>query len=237
MKTSNIKNYGSIGHFPNSKLGTGDHHIGAGHVRLLTERKRDAWDTVFVHEKYDGSNVGIIKWNNQILALTRSGRLAKDSRFKQHQLFALWVERRKATFESMLQEGERVVGEWLAQAHGIRYKINTEPIVFFDYFSPENKRWTQNNLLEKLNHYELNSPRLLHKGDAISTELLIPILNQKTPTIESIEQPEGMVYRMERKDEVDFLAKWVRPDFCNGQYNIRTENDTPVWNVPIENLE
>ncbi|WP_260393890.1 hypothetical protein [Riemerella anatipestifer] len=115
--------------------------------------------------------------------------------------------------------------------------INTEPIVFFDYFSPENKRWTQDNLLEKLNHYELNSPRLLHKGDAISTELLIPILNQKTPTIESVELPEGMVYRMERKDEVDFLAKWVRSDFCNGQYNIHTENDTPVWNVPIENLE
>lgn len=237
MKPLDIKNYESIGHFPSSKLGNGDHYIGTGHVRLFTEKTKAPSDTIFVHEKYDGSNVGIIKWNQQILAITRSGRLAKNSKFKQHQLFALWVERRKSTFETMLNEGERIVGEWLAQAHGIRYNIRTEPIVFFDYFSPENIRFPQTELLEKINHYELNSPRLLHKGSAISIEKLIPILNQKTPEIESVELPEGMVYRMERQGKVSYLAKWVRPDFCNGQYNIHTENKQPVWNVPLESLE
>lgn len=236
MKPLNIKNYDAIGHFPNSKLGEGDHHISAGHIRIFTQQKRDHWDTIWVHEKYDGSNVGIIKHQNQILALTRSGLLAKNSRFLQHRLFAHWVAQRERLFAEILAEGERLVGEWMAQAHGIRYKISTEPIVFFDYFSPENERYLQQDFLAKVKPHGLNTPRKLHEGDAITPEDLIPILNQKTPEIESVELPEGMVYRVERRGKVDTLAKWVRSDFKNGQYIKNVAEADFVWNVPPTTL-
>ena len=45
------------------------------------------------------------------------------------------------------------------------------------------------------------------------------------------EKPEGMVYRVERKGEVDFLAKWVRSDFEAGKYIINKEEKDLVYNV------
>lgn len=42
-----------------------------------------------------------------------------------------WVKKRELLFADMLQNGERITGEWLAQAHGLIYKIEVEPIVFY----------------------------------------------------------------------------------------------------------
>lgn len=47
-------------------------------------------------------------------------------------------------------------------------------------------------------------------------------------------RPEGVVYRVERKGKVDFLAKYVRPDYPTGQYLPGTEGavvDTEVWHT------
>ena len=53
----------------------------------------------------------------------------------QHHLFAEWVRLpyNHDRFYSVLCKGERIVGEWLAQAHGTRYRITLgEPFVCFD---------------------------------------------------------------------------------------------------------
>lgn len=76
-------------------------------------------------------------------------------------------------------------------------------------------------------------PRLLHKGDAVSVNELKPILNLKTDSIWSKEPPEGMVYRVERKGKVDFLAKWVRQDFEAGKYCIGIDEKDLIWNVAL----
>lgn len=98
---------------------------------------------------------------------------------------------------------------------------------FFDYFNAENQRY-EFNILSKLN---LPLPRVLHQGDAISVEKLLPVLNQKTEHIKSIEAPEGMVYRVERNGDIDFLAKWVRPDFEPGKYCIGVEEEKLLSNT------
>ena len=49
----------------------------------------------------------------------------------------------KKLFAEMLNEGERITGEWLLQAHGLKYKIDNDPILFFDYFTPKNERLLQ----------------------------------------------------------------------------------------------
>lgn len=220
MKPIGRKNYGSIPHLSNSKLGEKDYFITEGQERILTSKTRDKNDVVFVFEKYDGSNVGIAKKHGNIFALTRSGYQAITSPYSQHHKFHEWVEKRINFFDSILDEGERIVGEWLFRTHGIRYEIQGSPIVFFDWFDSNNKRYP----FSKLESVNIHKPRLLHKGNAISVDSLIQKLNERTPNFKSIENPEGMVYRVERNDKVDFLAKWVRTDFETGKYLIGVED-------------
>jgi ATP-dependent RNA circularization protein (DNA/RNA ligase family) len=236
MKPIGRKNYGSIPHLHNSKLGEGDYYISEGQERILTTKPRDRHDKVLVFEKYDGSNVGIAKFENRIFALTRSGYEASTSPYKQHHFFANWVKKREKIFIDMLQNGERIVGEWLAQAHGLIYKIETEPIVFFDYFTINNERILFEELSTKAIKYGLQTPRQLHEGKPVTVDALLPLLNEKTKGLESVESPEGMVYRVERKGKVDFLAKYVRPDFQSGKFCINVKEEDLIWNVPIQNL-
>ncbi len=231
MKPIGKKNYGSIPHLSNSKLGEGDYFITQGQERILTLKARDKHDNILVFEKYDGSNVGVAKFGNKIFALTRSGYEAIRSPYKQHHYFDNWVKKRESLFADMLQNGERITGEWLAQAHGLVYKIEVEPIVFFDYFTPNNERVLFEELWSKVIGYGLQLPRQLHEGQPITVEQILPLLNEKTKGIESVELPEGMVYRVERKGKVDFLAKYVRSDFPSGQFCINVEEQNLIWNV------
>ena len=109
MKPLNRKNYGSIPHLSNSKLGEKDYFIGDGQERILTKKTRDKNDLVIVSEKYDGSNVGVGKMNGKIFALTRSGYDANTSPYKQHHLFSNWVADNHNMF-GFLNDGERKPG-------------------------------------------------------------------------------------------------------------------------------
>jgi ATP-dependent RNA circularization protein (DNA/RNA ligase family) len=219
MKPLGVKNYGSIGHLSNSKLGSGDHHINEGQEKILTIKKRDRHDTIYVYEKYDGSNVGIAKVNGKILALTRSGYEAKTSAYKQHHVFSDWVSKNENKFNDLLNEGERIVGEWMIQAHGMRYIVPKEnPIIFFDIFTPHNTRKIQPELIHLTYLHDLHTARLLHFGGSVKVSDVMIKLNWKTENFKSEGDPEGMVYRVERHGKVDFLAKWVRENYPTGQY-------------------
>lgn len=221
IKPLGFKNYGSIPHLSSSKLGEGDHYIHIGQEEILTKKARDKHDTILSFEKYDGSNVGICKKNNKIYAITRSGYEAKTSPYKQHHKFSEWVYKEENMFLAMLNEGERIVGEWLIEPHGLLYNITGDPIVFFDYFDGAGKRILYNDLKAILFDFGLKVARLLSNGNPKSLNELLPILNKKTKYTESQDDPEGIVFRVERKGNVDFLAKWVRPDFEAGKYLIK----------------
>ena len=51
------KNYGSIPHLPNSRMGLADKSCHEGQARIATEEARDSNDEIIVQEKLDGSNV------------------------------------------------------------------------------------------------------------------------------------------------------------------------------------
>jgi len=231
MKPFNKKNYGSIPHLSSSKLGKGDHYINDGQERILTVKTRDKYDIVYAFEKYDGSNIGIGKINNQIIPLTRSGYKANSSPYKQHHMFNDWVYKNISLFMELLDNGERITGEWLAQAHGIRYDIKNDPIIFFDYFNTENQRMNYDFLIDHCyKKFDIPLVRLLHKGGPIKPTNLLDKLNEKTDTIKSHCDPEGIVYRVERNNKVDFLAKWVRHDYNPGVLFSGKKESEYIWN-------
>lgn len=233
MKPLNRKAYGHIGHFPGSRMGVGDHHVHEGQARICCEKVRDKHDEIIVQEKLDGSCVAVANVAGEILALGRSGYLAQTSKYRQHQLFAEWVRRHQSLFAGFLVPGERLVGEWIAQAHGTRYDLHHEPFVVFDLMVGET-RATLDALSLRLGN-ALPQPALLHRGKALpipeALEKLGPYGHHG-----ALDPVEGAVWRVERKGEVDFLAKYVRPDKQDGCYLPEKSGAPEVWNWQPGNL-
>jgi hypothetical protein len=73
-------------------------------------------------------------------------------------------------------------------------------------------------------------PRLIHVGGPISVE---KAMNLHGAGDHGCDDPEGVVYRVERRGEFDFMTKWVRPDKVDGKYLPEIEgsvSSVPVWN-------
>ncbi len=227
MKPLGRRAYGSIGHLPNSRLGPSDSSVTEGQYKICCEKVRDKHDTIIVQEKLDGSNVAVALKDDKLYPLTRAGYVANTSPYKQHHWFYDWVMEREDRFRSLLTEGERVSGEWLAQAHGTRYNLDgKEPFVAFDIFTPENNRILFRNFLERVQGH-CYFPNILHVGGALPVEIAMERHNSKHYGADEI---EGVVYRVERNDKVDFLAKYVRPDKVDGKYLSGVTGHADVWN-------
>jgi len=222
------KSYGSIGHLPMSRLGPGDHKIADGQARILTERVRDRHDLIIVQEKLDGSNVGIGKLGGVIVPVTRAGWRAETSHYSQHHLFAGWVAQNWPRFNDLLAEGERICGEWLAQAHGTRYLLAHEPFAAFDIFR-EGKRVLWEELSARCDRAGITTPTVLHLGGPCSVETAMARLGG-TGHHGALDPAEGAVWRCERKGEVDFLGKYVRPDKVDGIYLPELRGGEALWN-------
>lgn len=238
-----IKNYGSIGHLPGSKMGGGDHFCDHGMAKIATVKTRDKHDLVIVQEKLDGGNVGIGLRGGILHPLTRAGYLASESSLEQHWRFSNWVYSQQERFLAILKDGERLCGEWLRKAHGTRYDLPHEPFVAFDLMTG-NRRTPYTRLRERLKLGNFVTPKVIHQGGALSIELALKSLDvygfhgAKDPV-------EGAVWRVERNQEtgvkgerewvVDFVVKYVRPDKVDGCYLPFISGEVPVWNnYPVE---
>src|SRR2546429_1238907 len=226
-KPLGIKAYGSICHLPGSRLGPGDHKLNPGQAKILTEKTRDKHDLIIVQEKLDGSNVAVARVNGQLVALGRAGYPAISSKYEQHRLFAAWVFERIERFE-FLAEGERLCGEWLAQAHGTRYTLAHEPFVPFDLMRGA-ERENYETFRRRVELAGLTLPHLLSVGPPVSVARAMEMLGP-TGFHGSIDPVEGAVWRVERRGKVDFLGKFVRPDKKDGCYLPEISGCKPVWN-------
>jgi hypothetical protein len=227
IKPLGQKAYGSIPHLPGSRLGEGDHHISDGQALIATKTARDKHDLIIVQEKLDGSNCSVAKVDGEILALGRSGYLAETSAYEQHQLFSKWVKSEKFRFEKLLNEGERVCGEWLAQAHGTKYELSHEPFVPFDIMI-KNERIIYHTFLLRVLPLGFTVPRLIHIGQPLSLEKALKEIQISGHG--ALDEVEGVVYRVERHKEVDFLTKFVKHSKVDGIYLPEMNNGQTVWN-------
>ncbi len=227
-KPLGMKSYGSIGHLPESRMGAGDHHVSASQAAIATTKARDRHDWICVEEKLDGSCCAVARVKGELLALGRAGYLAQTSQYEQHQLFAAWVREHEYLF-AFLEEGERVVGEWLAQAHSTRYDLNfgeQTPLVAFDIMRGH-ERAPRSEFWARLADTDLATPHVIHVGSPLQVAPAMATLG--TYGFHGALDPvEGVVWRVEHRGKVDFLAKFVRPDKVDGLY---LEKGAPiVWN-------
>lgn len=226
IKPLGRKAYGHIGHLPGSRMGPGDHKIHPGQARIATERARDKRDRIIVQEKLDGSCVSVAKIDGIIMPLIRAGYLAASSYYEQHHLFAVWALERLDLFMRLLRDGERVVGEWLAQAHGTRYDVGDQDVfVAFDLMT-EDRRLCHQEATDRLLRAGLTVPAVLGVGPMPIDRAMAYLGTYGSHG--ALDPVEGAVWRVERDDRVDFLAKYVRPDKVDGSYfEVETWNWRP----------
>lgn len=224
------KAYGSIPHLPGSRLGPGDYCISEGQARIATEKPRDKHDLIIVQEKLDGSNVAVAKVNGEILALTRAGYLATTSPYQQHHFFAKWVKENESRFAELLNEKERLSGEWLAMAHGTRYELPHEPFVPFDLITGT-ERTIYNEFEARVKEYDFIVPYLLHIGGSFSVENMIKAICKSGHG--ALDEVEGAIWRVERKGKVDFLCKYVHHHKQDGKYFAEVTGQGEVWNCDV----
>lgn len=231
------KNYGHIPHLHGSRMGSGDHKCHEGQHKIATVKTRDKNDDVIVQEKLDGSNVGVARIRDVLYPIGRAGWPAISSPHEQHRHFHNWVFENYARFMVVLQNGERLVGEWLMQAHGTRYELEHEPFVVFDLMV-EDRRMVYDEFLRRINR-DFVTPILLHRGEAFGIDSAMSLLDGGG-FHGALDPVEGAVWRVERnkatgkKGEkirvVDFLAKYVRPDKIDGIYLENISGKDPIWN-------
>lgn len=225
-KPLNKKLYGSIGHLPNSRLGPGDRSVPPGMAKICLEKERDKHDVIIVQEKLDGSNCGVAKIGGRVIALTRSGYTAGSSPYLQHHMFEKWVMKQYNRFDSLLNDGERVIGEWLAMAHGTRYDLNHEPFVAFDIMTGDT-RLTYIEFQKRVLRYDFVIPNLINYGKPMQHKDILKRIEKSGHG--AVDPVEGYVCRVERLGSVDFLAKWVRSDKVDGKY-FKDNYGEDVWN-------
>ncbi|MCK9596712.1 RNA ligase family protein [Candidatus Pacearchaeota archaeon] len=235
-KPLGIKNYGSIPHLSGSRLGPSDSKASPGHEKMAIENDKLPKRIVLVTEKIDGSNVGILRYEDTVVPLTRAGYVANTSPFKMHQIFHEWVFEQKDRFLELLNPGDRVIGEWCIQAHGTKYNFKKEPFFIFDYFNSENERITFEEIINKnhaLGNSRFNIPYLLYRGE---TGYSVEEFNfyPKEGREGALEECEGAVWRVEytkqnnNKRHFILLVKYVKSWKEDGIY-LKEEN--PVWNT------
>jgi hypothetical protein len=199
-------------------------------------------DTVIVQEKVDGTCVAVYKTDeDNIITLNRAGWRCDEAPQEQHRHFNTWAQIHRDRFLYTLGVGEWIVGEWCMVAHGTRYAFGKhEPFFAFDILYDATgsvaKRVLQRDFLYRVKDI-FNTPPLLHyetdrKG--ISPERAYESTHTTLAGVR-LDPAEGVVYRVESKNEFNFHGKWVRPRYVAGRY-FTPKGEQPLLNWSIENL-
>jgi len=207
------KNYGSIPHLPGSRVGPAEHTINDGQARMVLEGSKEKGDVVWCQEKLDGSNVGVYRINNEIIPITRAGYVADTSPYEMHHRFYEWALNSRERFLAVLEEGERLCGEWLYQPHGTLYNLPHEPFVAFDVMKG-NARLPYLEFFRRTS-YSFVTPCTISGPISIEDAKNSFGVCGRHGAVDPI---EGFVWRLERKREVAFLCKYVHHWKEDGKY-------------------
>lgn len=231
--------YGSTPHLPGSRVGPGDWHIHEGQARILTERTRDRRDRIIATEKLDGTCVSAARIDGSIVPLIRAGYSARTAPYKMHNLFAEWVDERADRLSLALDDGERIIGEWLLQAHSTRYRIVKADDLFVGFAIMRGKvRLPHDETRRRMELAGIRGAAVISDGPPLSVENAMAALGDEG-FHGAMDPVEGAVWVCERNGDFDFIAKHVRHGKVDGAFlpGIAGNGDIePLWNFDVELL-
>ncbi len=226
------RNYGSIPHLHGSKLGEHDRYLQEGQNAIIHKGGRDKHDELYVSLKLDGTNVGVVLLDGKPQALQRKGYNCISSPYRMHHEFDAWVQAYARRFTILLEEGERVAGEWVWQTSGIHYAVSGDPFFPFDIFRADNTRLPWKDMVARTESIGLRPPAWEQLPHLTGTNNVLQVhqrLSDAFPAVRPLEGThEGIVARIERRECFDFMGKWVRPDFEPGKYLPGLNDDSPT---------
>jgi hypothetical protein len=207
-----------------------------GQALICCEKPRRG-DQIFVTEKLDGACMSVADIDGSIVALSRAGYRASDALYDHLRIFEDYVGEREEDFAAVLNPGERIVGEWLAMAHGTLYDTHHpefSPFVVFDIFRDDTRRVLRNEMIDRVDG-RFRVAHLVGTGPLTVDDAMDGLGGRGFHG--ATEQVEGAVWRVERENRVDFLAKFVRHDKIDGKYLPDVANAEPIWFWRPSNLE
>ncbi len=228
------KAYGSIPHLPGSKFGDRrDKGLDEKQAAHFLSHPKEKGDVVFVTEKLDGSCVSVAKTEDDLLeALIRAGYRAQSSPWRQHQMFANWAMMHCDEFDDLLKPGERICGEWLAQAHGTRYDLKgRSPFAAFDIMRGI-ERESYDIFFDRCKTFGIATVPLFYRGPCLKIEAALLAMGDHG--FYGAEMPEGAVWRIERGGKFLSIAKYVRPDHDVGCLLPEQLGGPEIWNWGVK---
>ena len=201
------RSYGYIQHLSGSKMiDAADKLIAPREESFLTVRTNTIKDIVIVTEKVDGCNVGVLRQGDDLIPILRSGYDVRSNPLAWIQRFAGFVHDRADRFMALLEDGERVCGEWMIKTHTLRYRMKHEPFIVFDIIAGnERRRYT--DIARMAAQCGFVSAGLVHMGMAIPVETALKMLGDGFHGAQ--DGVEGVVYRYESPLGWQFNAKYV----------------------------
>ena len=228
QKPLDYKTYNSIGHLSGSRLGPKDRHIDKKQEEYLTIKFPEHQKCfLYIEEKMDGSNVTVVRLNGELVALGRSGYKCETSNQEQHRMFARYVQNNLAKFDKLLpNEHDRVVGEWMALAHGTIYKSLAAPFMAFDLYLNKVQQSVTRRQIQVFKAGLENVPSLWASSNSLSIDKALNLCSKNA---------EGVIYRLEKIQKKNdraadyipwIIAKVVRLEKEDGKYL----EDELIWN-------
>lgn len=224
------KGYGSTPHLLGSRVGPSDSHAEPSLCAILTTKVRNSHDRVIVTEKLDGSNMLAAKVDGNVLAISKAGYLAADTPWPMQRMFGRYVEDRRSVYDDLLDDGERLAGEWMLQAHGTRYEI-TDPkdlYVGFAIIGPKG-RIPHDEFAERMDVAGLPRAHVISDGPALSQADAVEMLGERG-FHKALDPVEGAVWVLETRGAFNTIAKHVIPSKVDGKFLPLVSNAPDVWN-------
>jgi len=201
------KAFASIQHLPGSKLiDAEDKLLGAEQVKWLTQRRRTNADMVIITEKVDGMNAAVLRRGDFLHPLIRKGYDCRANPLPWINAFANFVDEHALRFLSVLEDGERICGEWMVKTHTLTYKLPHEPFVAFDIIK-DAERLPYLKFKERASAGGFITAGLVNMGEAMPPEMALGLLGDGYHGV--VGKPEGLIYRYE-----DSHSRFI----CSGKF-------------------
>ena len=224
------RNYGNIKHLTGSRMkDSGDTLMEEAIQPFFTQQLQfSKRDKLYVTEKIDGANVGVLKRSGKLYPLMRKGYDVRTSEYSFIRQFAEFVADNTARFDALLANDERVCGEWMIKTHSLFYKLPHEPFVVFDIIKSEakQKRPSFSEIIERCGHQGFPTVGLVWTGGAIPIDEALQKLGGGFHGC--LSAPEGLVYRYERDGTFEMSAKYVSNLSVGGDY-MNDDNSYNEW--------